>query len=122
MNHQIEILIPIILFISMAVVLYHFIKSRHAERMAVISNSLSEEQLAFFKKAKVRSENYSLWTAKIAVLLIGVGLAILIGNLAPYQIQDEIILSLIFLLPGIGLLLVYRFLEYKNTNPKKTEN
>jgi len=121
MRNEFEFLIPIVFFLSVAGIIYHFMKARHAERIAIIEKGLSEEQLGYFKKAKSHNPNSSEWTAKFAVLLIGVGLAILVGNVFPYDIRDEIVLGLIFLLPGLGLLGVYWYLEKKVQNNKDDE-
>jgi len=118
MRNEFELFIPIVLFISIAMVLYHFIKARHTERMAIIEKGISEEQLTFLNRTKKISAGTSDWTAKIAVLLIGVGLAILIGNFFPYEMQREMITSFVFLFPGIGLLIIYRYLEKKSTETK----
>jgi len=121
MRNEFEFLIPIVFFLSFAGVIYHFIKARHTERIAVIEKGLTEEQLSYFQKSKSRIKNPSEWTIKMAALLISVGLAILIGNMFSYDIRDEIILGLIFLFPGIGLLLVYRYLEKKVKNNDNEE-
>ncbi|MCB0281156.1 MAG: hypothetical protein H6627_09760 [Calditrichae bacterium] len=110
---QEEILIPITLFIAVAIVLYNFLKSRHAERMAIIDKGLNEEQLSYLlrtKKAPASNE----WSIKLGAILIGVGLAILLGTMAPYDMRDAVITGLIFLFPGIGLLLVYIFAGKKS--------
>jgi len=103
-----EILIPITFFVATAVILYNFFKSRHAERMAIIDKGLNEEQLSYLLKTRARQSNNG-WSLKIGAIAVGVGIAILIGASVPYDIQDEVVAGLVFLLPGIGLLLVYRF-------------
>ncbi len=103
---QEEILIPITLFVATAVILYHFIKNRHTERMAIIEKGVSDDQLAFLLPSR-KKEGAGMLTLKIGAVLIGVGLAILIGAYVDPSVQDETIAGLIFLLPGIGLLLVY---------------
>lgn len=118
MRNGYEFLIPIVLFASMAIVIYYFIKFRNEERMAIIEKGLSDEQLSFFTKAKRKSLLSNEWTIKLSVLLIGVGLAVLIGNFVPYGYQDTTIVGLIFLLPGLGLLFVYRHLEGKEKEEK----
>ena len=114
MRNDFEILIPLVFFISVAMVIYHIIKFRNAERMAIIEKGLSEEQLSFFTKSKKSKFLAGDWTIKLAVLLIGVGLAVTIGNLVPYDYQETTTVGLIFMFPGIGLLLVYKYLEGKN--------
>jgi len=103
---QEEILIPITLFVAVGVILYHFIKTRHSERMAIIEKGVNDEQMAYLLRTRKREGN-NLLTLKIGAVLIGVGLAILGGAFVDPSIQDETIAGLIFLLPGIGLLLVY---------------
>lgn len=119
MRNEWEMVIPIVLFLSIAVVLYHWIKTRHTEKMAIIDKGLTDQQLAFFKGKREMSLAASDWTAKIAVLLIGVGLAILIGNLFPEDMNEQMITALIFLFPGIGLLIIYRHLEKKAEKKEK---
>ncbi|KAA3618345.1 MAG: hypothetical protein D8M58_20815 [Calditrichaeota bacterium] len=110
---QEEIFIPLTLFVAMAVVIYQFIKTRHAERMSIIEKGLNEEQLSFLLRTKKRSTSNE-WSVKLGALFVGVGLAILIGNIAaPYDLVEETVAGLIFLFPGIGLLLAYKFLDKK---------
>ena len=112
---QEEILIPITMFAAIGIVLYQFIKSRSAERMAIIDKGLNEEQLRYLLKAKKGTFANSGWSVKLGAVLIGVGLAVIIGAMVPYDIQEEITTGLVFMLPGIGLLLVYKFVEDKAT-------
>ncbi len=114
-----EILIPMTLFVATAVVLYQFIKSRHAERMSIIDKGLNEDQLSFLLRTK-KKEASNEWTIKIGAISIGIGLAILLGTIAtPYDLQDEIITGLIFLFPGIGLLLAYKYLGKNEESQEK---
>jgi hypothetical protein len=111
-----EFLIPITFFAAIAAVLYNFIKSRHSERMAIIEKGLNEEQLKYLLKSKKGMFVHSGWSVKLGAVLIGVGLAVIIGSMVPYDIQNEITTGLVFMLPGIGLLLVYRYAENKSTD------
>lgn len=104
-----EILIPITLFVSIAVVLYNFVKTRHAERMAIIEKGLNEDQLKYLLNTKKKEVSLDSWSLKFGAILVGVGIAVIIGSLVPYDIQDEITVGSIFLLPGIGLMLVYKY-------------
>ena len=108
---QEEILIPITMFVAISIVLYQFIKSRHSERMAIIEKGLNEEQLSYLLKSKKGMGSKSGWSLKLGAVLVGVGLAVVIGSIVPYDIQEEITTGLIFMLPGIGLLLVYKFAD-----------
>jgi len=108
-----EFLIPITFFAAIAAVLYNFIKSRHSERMAIIDKGLNEEQLRYLLKAKKGMFLNSSWSVKLGAVLIGVGMAVIIGTMMPYDIREEITTGLVFMLPGIGLLLVYKFADNK---------
>ena len=110
-----EFLIPITFFAAIAAVLYHFIKSRHTERMAIIEKGLSEEQLKYLLRHK-RGFLMNGWSLKLGAFLIGIGLAVIIGSFVPSYMQDEITVGLIFMFPGIGLLLVYKFAEKEAEN------
>lgn len=105
---QEEILIPITFFIAVAIVLFNFLKSRHSERMAIIDKGLNEEQLSYLLRTK-KAPSTNEWSLKLGAILIGVGLAVLLGTMAPYDVKEAVITGLIFLFPGIGLLLVYMF-------------
>ena len=107
-----EIFIPITMFAAIGIVLYQFIKSRHAERMAIIDKGLSEEQLSYLLKSKKAMTN-STWSLKLGAVLVGVGLAVIIGSLVPYDLQEEFTTGLVFMLPGIALLLVYKYADIK---------
>lgn len=113
---QAEIFIPIAFFGSIAGVLYYFLKSRHNERMAIIDKGLNEEQLSYLLKTKKKEGSYSNWSLKLGAVLVGVGLAIVIGSIVPYDLQEEITAGLIFMFPGIGLLLVYKFSDINSEN------
>ena len=110
---ELEFLIPIVFLGSVAMVIYYIVKFRNSERLAIIEKGLSEEQLSYFMKAKRIRLLSNETTLKLSVLLIGIGLAILIGNFVPHDMQDAIIGGLVFVLPGIGLLWVYKHLGSK---------
>lgn len=110
---QVEILIPITMFAAIAIVLYQFIKSRHSERMAIIEKGVNDEQLNYLLKSKRSAASNSNWSLKLGAVLVGVGLAVIIGSVVPYDMQEEITTGLIFMLPGVGLLLVYKYSDNK---------
>ena len=101
-------LIPITFFISLAVLLYYFIQFRHAERMAIIDKGLEKEQLDFFMKQRTPSFRNTGMSIKFAAILTGIGLAMLIALFFPESLHDQVLGGLIFLLPGLGLLLIAR--------------
>lgn len=105
-----EILIPIALFASIAFILYYFFRYRYLERQAIIEKGMTADELKDIlkKHPKQKAENNTNM-AKWGILFIAIGLAILVGT----QFSDEVMLSLIFILPGIGLLIYYKFIFKK---------
>ena len=109
-----EFLIPIVLFISIAFVLYYYFRFRYLERQALIEKGLTADDVKdLLKKTSKRSTIDGTAMAKWGIILIAIGLAILIGN----QFSDEVMLALIFIFPGIGMLFYYYFIQKKIANP-----
>jgi len=107
-----EILIPITFFASVAFILYYYFRYRYLERQAIIDKGMNIDELkTFLKKTPRQNGNSGASSAKWGIILIAIGLAILIGS----QFSDEIMVGLIFMLPGFGLLLYYKFI-YKQVN------
>jgi uncharacterized membrane protein len=110
-----EILIPIVMFASIAFVLYYYFKYRYLERQAIIEKGISAENVKdVLKKSPKQKTTNEANLAKWGIILIAIGLAILIGT----QFSDEVMLGLIFIFPGVGLLIYYSFIVKKTT---KTE-
>lgn len=105
-----EILIPIVMFASIAFILYYYFRYRYLERQAIIEKGMTADEIKeVFKKLPKHKTSNETNMAKWGIILIAIGLAILIGT----QFSDEVMLSLIFILPGIGLLLYYKFIFKK---------
>lgn len=110
-----EILIPIAFFASVSFILYYYFRYRYLERQTILEKGMTADELKDLLKKHPRERiGNGTSTAKWGILLIAVGLAILIGT----QFSDEVMLALIFIFPGIGLLLYYNFIYKKIT---KTE-
>ena len=104
-----EILIPIAFFASVAFILYYFFRYRYLERQAIIEKGMTADELKdVFKKHPKQKISNEANMAKWGIILITIGLAILIGT----QFSDEVMLALIFLFPGVGLLLYYKFIFF----------
>jgi uncharacterized membrane protein len=102
-----EIIIPVAFFASIAFILYYFFKYRYLERQALIEKGMTVEELKkTFRKIPREKNRNEAAMAKWGIILIAIGLAILIGT----NFSDEILLGLIFMFPGIGLLLYYKFI------------
>ena len=72
-------------------------------RRQLIEKGLVDEKVKNIFAGTVTTETSIKW----GMVLIGIGLAILLGELFPYSISDEVTVSLIFLFSGIGLILFY---------------
>lgn len=105
----IAVFIPIIFISLAAAVTMQYLKTRHKERMSLIEKGVSGEDLKYLLNLERQRKPRPVRSAMWGILLICVGLAILIGNLVSPEYQEEFTISFIFLFPGIGLLLYYRF-------------
>ncbi len=101
-----EVFIPIVFFVTMGVVIYYMLRFRHTERMAVIERDISETQLKYLMTRATRGEGVPVM-ARIGVMAMGIGLALLIGNFLGGENNGQITAGLIFLFPGIGLWVLY---------------
>jgi len=53
---------------------------------------------------------------KWGMVLMGIGIAVIIGRLVPYRLQDEVTISSMFILAGLALI-IYYFIAPKINNP-----
>ena len=101
-----EFLIPIILFISMAVVIIVIRKFMNEERMALIDKGASAELFT----RKILNSSYP--ALRYGLLLFGAGVGILVGNMmAEAQIMDDeaAVFSCLLIFGGAGLFTSYFF-------------
>ena len=110
------VIVPSIMFISIAVVAIFFIIAWQKSRNALIKSDLRGADLKNFLTQRKRSSNpYS--TANVAIIAIGIGLALLIGSFVEGDMQEQITFGMVLLFPGIGLFLLYVYMlkhEKKN--------
>ncbi|MCK5077688.1 MAG: hypothetical protein KAR38_15000 [Calditrichia bacterium] len=114
-----EFLIPISLFVIIAVIV-NIITERNTERMKlkIIERAISEEKYdanlkELFEESIKKKETLS--HIKWGIILIGLGLALIIGQFIPFFYDDKATLSLMFILSGIALI-IYHFVFYKKGN------
>lgn len=110
MNNAAEIIIPVVLFVSVAVVLIVIRKFMNDERLALIEKG--SDANIFSKKG------VSFPAIKIGLLLIGAGIGILVGNMisAAGLVSDEVgVFSCLMIFGGLGLFLSH-FVEQKLKN------
>lgn len=104
---EVELFVPIAFFASIAFILYYYFRYRYLERQALIEKGANVEELKDILKKYPRQHTYHTANmAKWGIIFIAIGLAILIGN----YFSDVVMLALIFIFPGIGLLLFYKFI------------
>ncbi|MGK7391997.1 MAG: DUF6249 domain-containing protein [Candidatus Cyclobacteriaceae bacterium M2_1C_046] len=99
----IGVFIPIIAIIGVVIMIIYLRRYENQERMAMIDKGLSPDD---FKKSKEQG----FGTLKFALLLMGIGLGFLMGNiLGSYtDMRDNIAyFSMLFLFGGIGLIIAY---------------
>lgn len=109
------ILIPITFFIVSGFVLYFFLKSRHQERMLLIEKGVGGDDLKYLLGGIYPKGNGTA-SAKWGILLVSVGLAIMTGLYLQEFMAEEIMAGVLFLYPGIGLLIYYRLFGKKKTD------
>ena len=100
--NNLEILIPIVLFICFVAVIK--IISDNRVKKLLIEKGKVDENLKFLHYQTARNP---LSSVKWGFVLIGIGLAFLLGQLFPYDVSDESIIGLMFLFAGIGFMIYY---------------
>lgn len=105
-------LVPVVFFISIAVVLYVFIQARHRERMAMIEKGYDASLL----QGNASSRTGKFGALKIGIVAIGVGVGLLAGSIleAVTSLNDEVAyFSMIALFGGLGLIVYYLLVRDK---------
>ena len=91
------------LFIAIAVIVK--IALDHRTRQKLIDKGLVDEKVKYLYREN--GDRRALGTLKWALVLIGIGLAVVIGQLVPERMMEEITAAGMFLLAGVGLLVYY---------------
>ena len=111
-----EILIPIALFASITFILYSYFRYRYMERQAILEKGMTSDEIKeIFKKHTKERVSDGTGLAKWGIILIAIGLAILIGT----YFSDEVMMALIFIFPGVGMLLYYNLIAKKSAKTKE---
>jgi hypothetical protein len=91
------------LFIAIAVIVK--IALDHRTRQKLIEKGLVDEKVKYLYREN--GDTRALGTLKWALVLIGIGLAVVIGQLVPDRMMEAITAAGMFLLAGVGLLVYY---------------
>ncbi|MBD3233052.1 MAG: hypothetical protein GF315_04950 [candidate division Zixibacteria bacterium] len=108
--HSYEFLIPIALFIVIAYIFK--VIAEHKTRNKLIEKGLVDENVKHLFLAQGHNILSSL---KWGMVLVGVGIAFLIGHFVPEDISHEVTASSALILAGLALLIFY-FIEAKKEN------
>jgi preprotein translocase subunit SecG len=97
-------LIPLVaLFIAVAVIVKMALD--HRTRQKLIDKGMVDEKVKYLYREN--GQIRALGALKWALLLIGVGLAVIVGQIVPDHMMEEITAAAMFLFAGIGLLVYY---------------
>lgn len=112
-----EFLIPIAFFVTVAVIV-NIVIEKNTERMKlkIVERAINEQKMDTDLKALFEStikQKETLVPVKWGLILVGLGLALLIGHIVPFFYDDKATLSLMFLLSGFGLI-IYHLWFYKS--------
>lgn len=100
---NVEILIPLSLFLAIFGIVYLFFSTRNKERLALIEKGADA---SIFNIGKRSGSSWKVVVLNLAFLLMGIGLGILIANILETYTglnDDAVYPSMIFLMAGIGL-------------------
>lgn len=95
------LLIPIASFFAVVAII-KFISDNRIRRM-LIEKGMVDEKLKYL----YREPDRSLSSIKWGMVLIGIGLALLIGQVFRYDLSDEATIGLMFLFAGLGFIIYY---------------
>ena len=114
-----EVLIPITMFLSTAVVFVIWIITRHRERITMLEKGLHSEEIKAMYNRDVKRDPFS--SLKWGLMFLLAGVAILIGNYlhAQFNVEEGAIFGLVLLFVGIGLVLFYSIASRKLNQPAK---
>jgi tellurite resistance protein TehA-like permease len=121
-SHELAILIPILVPISMFTMIFGIIYLRNRERMAMIERGMDP------RLNKPKSSGYNTYTLTWGLLLIGAGIGLFLAYVLDYSVfktfnteneNPAIYFSLIAIFGGSGLFLSYRI--EKNDTKKREE-
>lgn len=95
---------PLIIFFGVVAFIVKIILE-HQTRKKLIEKGMLDEKVKYLYAD--RPENRILLSLKWGMILIGIGLAIFIGQIVPPELEQEVTIGGMFVLAGLGLLIYY---------------
>lgn len=110
-----DVIVPVFLFGSIAVVLWKFFDTRHKERMAIIEKGLIKEELKYlYSGFTMKSNPYTALKYGMLAAFIGVGILLsAIANRLVWEYQEMMTTGIVFLFGGLGLIAYYAIVRKK---------
>ena len=100
---MVEDIVPLTLFIVFAVIV-KIISDNRIRRLAIEKGIVNEDMKFLYYD---RFEGKVPSSLKWGFVLIGIGLAVFVGQLVPYDMTEEITIGGMFFLAGVGLVVYY---------------
>ncbi len=97
------IIVPAMFFSFVAII--KIISDKRVKRL-LIEKGRMDDSVKYFNEISNGRRN-PLTAIKWGLVLVGLGLALLVGQFFPYTVSDEITISLMFLFAGAGFLAYY---------------
>lgn len=114
--YNFEWLIPISLFVIIAAIFKMILD--HKIRRQLIERGMVDENIKHLYPGQWDSNRLS--SLKWGMVCIGIGIALLLGQLFPYNISDAMTVSFMFIFAGLGLLVFYGVVpKAKNSGPQQ---
>ena len=112
----IALFIPIASFIAIAFIVKS-ISDNRTRRVAIEKGMLNEDlKYLFYDKFEYHLPSALKW----GIILIGVGMAVFVGRIFPYDIIEEVTIGIMLIFAGCGLILYY-FIANRMVKKNKLE-
>ncbi|MFZ5517968.1 MAG: DUF6249 domain-containing protein [Candidatus Zhuqueibacterota bacterium] len=104
MSNNLEFLIPLAIFLPFALIVK--VISDNNVRRKLIEKGMVDEKIKylFWKKYTTHPVSNLKW----GFILIGIGLALLLGQILPDSVDESAVFGIMFIFAGIGFLAYYR--------------
>ncbi len=110
-----EAMIPVAMFIVFAAIVKFIVDS--STRKKLIEKGLVDEKVKHLFPEKPKPQ--PLTSLKWGMVCIGVGIALLVGRLAPYDLREEVTIGAMFVLAGLALVIYYFMASRKSKKPNE---